>query len=166
MTARARLSLLGLLLALALAPLAKALTCGSDVFIAAAEYGVTSFYPDQIVVADFNGDGLPDMATFGDSYYYQGDISLLLGNPDGTFQTAQTVGTVPEYGIAIAGGPFDAGSTVDLVVSLSDDNLAFFAGNGDGTFQPPVVTAFPDPVLEQNALATGDFNDDVCRRSW
>src|SRR5207253_10874781 len=50
--------------------------------------------PHSVAVGDFNGDGVPDLAVAG---YGSNAVSVLLGNGDGTFQTALT---------------FDAGSSL------------------------------------------------------
>ena len=151
-------ALLGLLI-LSTATSARAVDCGDAVFISAATYPVTSPVPTELVIADFNGDGFPDIATLGDYYYYETSISILLGNPDGTFQEAHTAGSI-DYGFAMAAGQFDAGPTVDLVVTTGADSVAFLAGVGDGTFAPPVFSTFPDPTQLPVVLATGDFNED------
>src|SRR5215475_12681022 len=43
--------------------------------------------PDAVVTADFNNDGHLDLATANGG---GGTVSVLLGNPNGTFQLAQT----------------------------------------------------------------------------
>ncbi|MGA9977905.1 MAG: VCBS repeat-containing protein [Candidatus Sulfotelmatobacter sp.] len=43
--------------------------------------------PQSVVVADFNGDGRPEIAT---ANYESNNISILLQNSDGTFQAAVT----------------------------------------------------------------------------
>ena len=52
--------------------------------------------PDSVAVADFNGDGKPTCVATIDG----NNVSVLLGNGDGTFQTAQdfTVGGGPDRG--------------------------------------------------------------------
>src|SRR6516225_1503420 len=48
--------------------------------------------PTAVVIADVNGDGKPDIIT---ANFGSNDVSVLLGNGDGTFQAAQdfAVGT-------------------------------------------------------------------------
>ena len=74
---------------------------GDGDFGAAVSYPATSrALPDSVavVVADFNADGNPDLAVANRAI---SKVSVLLGNGDGTFQTAV------EYGAALVsdGGP-------------------------------------------------------------
>src|SRR5262249_47253906 len=70
------------------------------------------------VVADFNNDGIPDLATTdcgSAGCQYFGDFQILLGNGDGTFRSLPSVslGFVP--GVPIA-GDFDRDGKLDLAV--------------------------------------------------
>lgn len=122
--------------------------------------------PEDVVVADFNGDGKLDLAVADNGNYSTGDkggVSILLGNGDGTFQPAQLVnaGNNPTF---IATGDFNTDGKTDLVVSGlgalpsgGNGNLTILLGNGDGTFQTPItLNAGVDP----SAIALGDFNGD------
>src|SRR5262249_42079074 len=88
--------------------------------------------PQAVVTADFNGDGRLDLATanVGDS-----TVSVLRGNANGTFQSAQTsaTGTGPA---SVAVGDFNADGKLDVVTANGND-LSVLLGNGDGTFQAP-----------------------------
>ncbi len=83
----------------------------------------------SIVVGDFNGDGIPDIAGSGTR---AGNICVALGNGDGTF------GTVIIHpgldGEPLAAGDFNGDGKLDLVASGG----MVLAGNGDGTFRTPV----------------------------
>ncbi len=57
-------------------------------FLAAVNYGVGS-NPYPLAVGDFNGDGKPDLAVANAD---GNDVSVLLGNGDGTFQAAVNYG--------------------------------------------------------------------------
>src|SRR5258707_1496 len=54
-------------------------------FSAPANYAV-GVIPKSVVIGDFNGDGKPDLAVANAN---NERVSVLLGNGDGTFQTAQ-----------------------------------------------------------------------------
>ncbi len=105
-----------------------------------------------MVVADFNGDGKPDLATAAGM-----GVSVLFGNGDGTFQPAQNfpAGNSPN---ALVVGDFDGDGTPDLAVTnAADRNVSILLNKGDGTFRPPVN----DPVgAAPTAIAAGDFNGD------
>jgi hypothetical protein len=87
--------------------------------------------PVYMVSADFNGDGVPDLAVvnLGSS-----TVSILLGSSHGTFTAGTTLqlGTTPG---PIAVGHFNGDGKADIAVVLpSNSTVAIFLGNGDGTF--------------------------------
>ena len=104
--------------------------------------------PTAIVSADFNGDGQLDLATSG------GDqVSVLLGNPDGSFQVARSYPTGPNPA-QLAAGDFNNDGRLDLATAdlgeieyagnggygWSGGSVSVLLGNGDGSFQPPGVS--------------------------
>ena len=107
--------------------------------------------PSDLTIADFNGDGRPDVAVLSSS---TNSLFVLMNQGNGSFRASKAinVGLVPG---AVVAGDFNGDGKQDLaVVSLS--GLGILLGNGDGTFQPLVNIrdAFG------NALAVGDFNGD------
>jgi hypothetical protein len=141
---------------LATAPLSVGPTGLSLVNSATPAVGVT---PTAIVVADFNGDGIPDIAVtdiliLGST---PGTVSILLGKGDGTFSTASPVpvGRDPNY---MAVGDFNHDGKPDLAISNQQDGtVTILLGNGDGTFAAtPAILA----GLATQAIAVGDFNND------
>jgi hypothetical protein len=132
-------------------------TCSPSVFIDAVAYPVGA-PSSAMVVADFNHDGFPDIATVSSNYYYGQSFSILLGNPDGTFQTALTTPlSLVYFATSIAAGLVDNDANVDLVLGTSDGNVTTLLGNGDGTFQPPLVSAFTNPP-GISAIALANIN--------
>ena len=69
-------------------------TAGLDAQTAAAAFPLTSYsvgnYPYVAAVGDLNRDGKPDLVV---PNLYDADVSVLLSNGDGTFQTQQTYPT-------------------------------------------------------------------------
>src|SRR5437667_69750 len=93
-------------------------------------YGV-GLFPTSVAVADFNGDGKPDLAV---ANYFSNSVSLLFGNGDGTFLAAQNIG--PMYGPTwVAVADFNGDGRPDLAVATVFGSSSVLLGNGDGTFQ-------------------------------
>jgi hypothetical protein len=111
-------------------------------------------------VADFNGDGLLDIAVANNG---PNNVSILLQNPDGTFQPAvnYAVGNAPTF---INTGDVNGDGKVDIVVVNSADNtLGVLLGNGDGTFQAQVTTPLPVSGTSSTTspyIVVGDWNGD------
>src|SRR5205807_9231634 len=87
-----------------------------------------------VAVADFNGDGRPDLATG----HGQGssEVDVLLQNADGTFQAPKVlaVGSAP---LAVAAADVNGDGKADLVATNHESNtVSLILGNGDGTFAP------------------------------
>jgi len=120
-------------------------------------------YGAQIAVADFNGDGKPDLVVFKEnlSAYY-----LLLGKGDGTFQRLTNHAVQPPRPVALAIGDLNNDGKPDLIFlsnSCVDCGLAgagyvtALLGKGDGTFQ--AATTNPTGT-DARAVVVADFNGD------
>ena len=117
--------------------------------------------------ADLNNDGKADLV-YLDGTYSSRAVHVLLGNGDGTFRHVQDV-TFPGNaccGLAIADVTGDG--VLDIIVAGSDQfqaNISVLVGNGDGTFQQPLVTSFQPPNISgypgfRYPAAVGDVNGD------
>ncbi len=111
-------------------------------------------FPSSLVTADFNGDGINDLANTNRN---ADTVTVVLGNPDGTFGVPQTF-AVGDDPLAIIAGDFDNDGQMDLATAnLNSDDVTVLWGNGDGTFQPAVSFASDDAP---QSLAVADFNGD------
>jgi len=136
----------------------------------AVQYG-TGTNAVSVAVGDFNGDGKPDLAVANHgeplSPRPAASVSVLLGNGDGTFQTALNylAGTQPS---SVSVGDFNGDGKPDLVVAdvgswdwnrgtYTNGSVLLFLGRGNGTFQAPVSYGTGTiPV----SVVVSDFNGD------
>ena len=109
--------------------------------------GAQGDFPTAIVAADFNGDGILDLAR-GASLDTAG-IGILLGNGDGTFQPVQ-IYDGSSYGVVT--GDFNGDGKLDIAVGANGPDAGIFFGNGDGTFRPVEYFGF-GPVGFSPAVA-------------
>jgi hypothetical protein len=69
---------------------------------------------EPAVTADFNGDGVSDIATFAEN---SNDVTVILSNGDATFQQPQTYFAGPIVG-CVAVGDFNSDGKIDLAVCI------------------------------------------------
>jgi FG-GAP-like repeat/Cep192 domain 4 len=106
-------------------------------FAAPVDY-TTGTLPFANTVADFNGDGILDVAVVN---YSTNNVSVLFGNGDGTFQTQSlyTVGTEPT---AIVAADFNGDGVPDIAVADEIGKtiaVLINKADGSGTFLPAVL---------------------------
>ncbi len=146
---------------------------GDGTFQQAVDYdsgGGMYSYAFSLAVADLDGDGKPDIAVANTCISSPcGNVGVLLGNGDGTFQASVPYGTGGLQPRAIVVADWNADGKSDLVVAngcassaCTTGNVAVLTGNGNGTFQPAVThgaggLAFGTAVADVN----GDSKLDV-----
>jgi hypothetical protein len=130
---------------------------GDGTFAPAQHFAVGSG-PLSVIAGDFNGDGVPDLAVANfHSGSNSGDVSVLLGNGDGTFQAERhfAAGDGPR---ALTTADFNGDGRLDLaVVNLGSHDVSLLLGRGDGTFQDQTRLAVGAGPW---SIVTGDFNGD------
>jgi hypothetical protein len=123
---------------------------GDGTFQHQVAYTVGGF-PIAVVAGDFTADGHLDLAV-SDRY----GIQTLLGNGDGTFQPARTVGA--GIGGQMVAKDLTGDGHLDLAVADQDrSELSILLARGDGTFLPAVQ--YPVGILP-SAIVSGDFTGD------
>jgi hypothetical protein len=112
--------------------------------------------PSGAAVADFNGDGLSDLAV---ASFVAGNVSVLLRQPGGGF--ARENGAAIQLGtgaLGIGAGDFNSDGRPDLAVTLNSNQLVVLLRNAQNTgftAQPAVATG-----ATPRAVAVGDYNGD------
>lgn len=118
----------------------------------------------EVEIADVNGDGFPDALTVDVQRDIVGQISVLLGRGDGTFQPQFVLPTEVLGGSKqIFFADFDNDGTGDLI--LQPDTVSLFElqkGNGDGTFGESIQVTIPGiGNMGRPVDLNGDGNLDV-----
>jgi Bacterial Ig-like domain (group 3)/FG-GAP-like repeat len=144
---------------------------GDGTFLAASNWITSSSScepcsaPTAVVIGTFSSNGDLDLAVDDGT---AGGMFVLLGNGDGTFQTAIHSGNtsgLPGFSF-LAAGDFNGDGNLDVAQGLSGaqycPDLNIYLGNGDGTLASPVLFCEGSAGLPANATSTiaADLNGD------
>jgi hypothetical protein len=113
--------------------------------------------PWMLVAADLNQDGILDLVTSD----LNGEISVFLGNGDGTFQSERdyVVGSTHDDVVSVAAVDVNGDGKLDLVACITETaQIVVMLGRGDGTFNAPSYYSTND--TNPNGMVVGDFNSD------
>jgi hypothetical protein len=117
----------------------------------------TGASPQSVTVADFNGDGIADVAVGA-----AGSIGIFLGNGDGTFKPADignngiTISLPLTAPLMIGSAKFQPGQPAGIV-AVSGSYSAVILSNGSGGEMSPIPFT---GVTSTISVATGDLNGD------
>ena len=148
---------------------------GDGTFQAPVSYSSGGLYAFSVAIGDVNGDGKPDLVVVNacpsgsdcSGSPSTGVVSVLLGNGDGTFQSAVTYSSGGYWARSVAIADVNGDGHPDLVVANDCASygscgnggvVTVLLGNGDGTFQPPL--GFSSGATDATWVAVGDVNGD------
>jgi hypothetical protein len=104
------------------------------------------YYGAGTLISDIDGDGNQDLISTSTSMF---------GRADGSFRRAPAFDGDPNEQYVAA--DMNADGKVDLVSGAYSTMLRVRIGNGDGTFEPPLITQGPVAIVQDSV---GDLNVD------
>jgi FG-GAP-like repeat/PKD domain/Ser-Thr-rich glycosyl-phosphatidyl-inositol-anchored membrane family len=122
----------------------------------------TNLSPSDAIVADFNGDGRKDLAVT--NRFFQHSVAVFLNQGSFTFTGADIA--LDQSATDVTSADVNGDGKLDLIVSTAaPEDSGFFSegfvnvllGNGDGTFQTPVIYTVPPGPWQ---IVVGDFTRD------
>jgi hypothetical protein len=120
--------------------------------------GGTNSQPEDLAVADVNGDGKLDVVTANSG---NGTVGVLLGTGTGTFQAAVTYSAGAAIApVAIAIADVNGDGKPDVLTANSNIKVGVLLGNGNGTFQSPVQYPVGYSSFYPYDIAVADVNGD------
>lgn len=119
-------------------------------------------YPQDVTVADLNGDGNADLVAAG---YDSHTISVRLGKGDGSF-TVKTDFWAGRFPTSVVAADFNGDGNEDLAVTNNNhtahhdaaDKVSILLGDGNGGFA--AKTDFEAGGYRQHSITVADFNGD------
>jgi hypothetical protein len=143
---------------------------GDGTFRPVVTYSSGGGAAESVWIADVNEDGKRDILVAVNSSCTLctdgGLLAVLLGNGDGTFQPAVMYSSGGYNAHWVAAGDLNGDGKLDLVVAnrcgredcVGDGSIGVLLGNGNGTFQIPVV--YDSGGLDTDTVAIAEVNGD------
>ncbi|NDC39574.1 MAG: hypothetical protein EBZ48_16300, partial [Proteobacteria bacterium] len=133
---------------------------GDGSFGSAVSYSIANSYGSSVVLGDLNSDGLLDLIATGTNDGLGGQVSIRLGQGNGSFGTQVTYAIDGELLNAfrpITIGDLNGDGFLDLVIGGVSTRL----GTGNGSFGSAVTYSTLDSsAIRTLSLAVGDLNGD------
>jgi hypothetical protein len=148
-------------------PLSKGIYVPTGAFSTDYSLNVFGFSTASVLMtADLNKDGNGDLIVANSVLTTSGSVSVLLGNADGTFQTAVSYPTAGSGTIAAVIDDVNGDGKMDIITVSSNlgsagfevQQISVLLGNGDGTFQSAQSFAVPAQVGYTNEYSTPIMN--------
>jgi hypothetical protein len=150
---------------------------GDGTFKPVKTYDSGGFAAFSGIVADVNGDGMPDVVVvnctitgFTDCFTNEATVGVLLGNGDGSFQPVRkfSTGGAGSFFLPVVVADVNSDGKPDILVghncygntyncSAALGSFGLLLGNGDGTFQPAVTYDVEGGAV---SIAVADLNGD------
>ena len=120
-----------------------------------------TYSPDAIAVGDLANDGKEDLVIADDN----DDVSILLGNGDGTFAAPEQLTISPDirnvaaYAVAVADTTGDGDDDIVVADTNTDGangRVEVLIGNGDGTFTQ--ATGYDNSGVDPTSIVLADIN--------
>jgi len=157
---------------------------GKGAFGTATTYDSGGSGASWVAIADMNGDSKPDLvavnwcsALCGTSTPIEGSVAVLLGNGDGTFQTAVAYPSGDNGSRSVATADLNGDGKIDVLTAscgpeacapgFPGGTAAVLLGNGNGTLQSALANNAgnsPDAILA--ADLNGDGKPDLVVGNW
>ncbi len=99
----------------------------------------------NLSAADLNKDGNGDLVITDSASATTAQVTVMLGNADGTFKNGVTYPIAGNYSVAAVVDDVNGDGKLDLVAVSGDQQISVLLGNGDGTFQ--AAKSFAAPAL-------------------
>ena len=136
---------------------------GDGTFLPVVTYDSGGSTAMSIAIADLNGDGKPDLLLANEcgtsADCGRGSVGILMGNGDGTFQTAKNYDLGNAIHSAVT-ADVNGDGKLDLLMVMGGiyNNVGIGLGNGDGTFQP--VVSYNSGGNSALSVVVADVNGD------
>ena len=117
----------------------------------------------SIIVADLNQDEKQDVLLTNGGAGAQGDLTVLLGNGDGTFQSETHFSSGGDLAKSALVEDIDGDGKADVLTANSLEgrgSVELLLGHGTGMFTSPASFLLPNPIEDSLSIAAGDLNGD------